>query len=244
VSIRVSYERERVNPAAEVWMVTATGASNSKRAVGSRAGLTLEQIIDAAQFIEPNELTMQALANSLGVHRRAINHHVRDRETLLELVAAKTFSESFSAASLPVGAPWQEACRIYATHLADSAIATGALADHLRVSDGRLTNALEFTEAVLERIVNAGFSDEYALRILSALASIGLSHARDVVLHTRSGLPGRTEIVREALQDRDTERFETLSRIMALPTTTYDRKQLDLSIDIFLVGAESLLRSL
>ena len=225
-------------------MVTATRASNSKRAVGSRAGLTLQQIIDAAQFIEPDELTMQALANALGVDRKAINHHVRDRETLLELVAAKTFSESFSAASLPADAPWQEACRIYAIQLADSAITTGALAEHLRVSDGRLTSALEFTEAVLERMVNAGFSDEYALRILSALSSIGLSHARDVVLQARSGLLARTEIVTRGLQDRNAKRFATLSRIMALPTTTYDRKQLELSIDVFLAGAESLLRSL
>jgi TetR/AcrR family tetracycline transcriptional repressor len=223
-------------------MVTATTASGSKRAVGSRAGLTLQQIIDAAQFIEPDELTMQALANALGVDRKAINHHVRDRETLLELVATKTFSESFSAASIPAGAPWQEACRIYATQLADSAIATGALAEHLRVSDGRLTSALEFTEAVLERMVNAGFSDEYALRIISALASIGLSHARDVVLQARSGLSARAEIVTRGLQDRDAKRFETLSRIMAQPTTTYDRKQFDLTISVFLVGTEALLR--
>jgi TetR/AcrR family transcriptional regulator, tetracycline repressor protein len=225
-------------------MVTATKASGSKRAVGSRAGLTLQQIIDAAQFLEPDELTMQALANSLGVDRKTINHHVRDRETLLELVATKTFSESFSAASIPAGAPWQEACRIYATQLADSAIATGALAEHLRVSDGRLTSALEFTDAVLERMANAGFSDEYALRILSALATIGLSHARDVVLQARSGLRARAEIVTRGLQDRDAKRFETLSRIMAQPTTTYDRKQLDLTINVFLTGAESLLRSM
>jgi TetR/AcrR family transcriptional regulator, tetracycline repressor protein len=243
MKITVGYECEHVNQAEE-WMVTAAKASGSKRAVGSRAGLTLQQIIDAAQFLEPDELTMQALANALGVDRKAINHHVKDRETLLELVAEKSFSESFSASSLPAGAPWQESCRIYATQLADSAIATGALAEHLRVSDGRLASALEFTETVLERMVNAGFSDEYALRIISALASIGLSHARDVVLQARSGLPARTEIVRRGLQDRDTERFETLSRIMTLPTTTYDRKQLDLTIDVFLTGAESLLRSL
>lgn len=223
-------------------MVTVTKASGSKRAVGSRAGLTLQQIIDAAQFLEPDELTMQALANSLGVDRKTINHHVRDRETLLELVATKTFSESFSAASIPAGAPWQEACRIYATQLADSAIATGALAEHLRVSDGRLTSALEFTDAVLERMVKAGFSDEYALRIISALASIGLSHARDVVLQARSGLSARAEIVTRGLQGRDAKRFETLSRIMAQPTTTYDRKQLDLTVSVFLTGAEALLR--
>jgi TetR/AcrR family transcriptional regulator, tetracycline repressor protein len=223
-------------------MVTATKASGSKRAVGSRAGLTLQQIIDTAQFIEPDELTMQALANALGVDRKAINHHVKDRETLLELVAAKTFSESFSAASIPAGAPWQEACRIYATQLADSAITTGALAEHLRVSDGRLTSALEFTEAVLERMVSAGFSDEYALRIISALASIGLSHARDVVLQARSGLPARAEIVRRGLQERDVGSFETLSRVIDLPMTTYDRKQLDLSIDVFLTGSEAMLR--
>ncbi|GIM93444.1 hypothetical protein [Paractinoplanes toevensis] len=46
----------------------------------------------AARDMDPATLTMQAVAERLGVDRKALNYHVTDRDGLLELVAQETLS--------------------------------------------------------------------------------------------------------------------------------------------------------
>ncbi|WP_136042362.1 MULTISPECIES: TetR/AcrR family transcriptional regulator C-terminal domain-containing protein [unclassified Microbacterium] len=221
--------------------MSATAASkpaSTRRGVGVYAGLTQERIIEAARSLDPDELSMQALARELGVDRKALNHHVSDRETLLALVAMDAFSETFSAVDIGRHASWQDACRAYALGFIRSAIATGSLADHIRLTDSYVTDVLEPTEAVLTKMVAAGFSDEQAMRSLSLLTNISLGYARDAVLRAKSGVAPRAVILRGALERRDRADYPTLSRIADLPVTTYDDHQLHLSINIFVAGAE------
>lgn len=216
-------------------------SKDGRRSVGVRAGLTLATIIQAARSLEPDAITMQTLAEHLGVDRKAINHHVNDRETLLGLVAMDAFAESFSAVEIGQYASWEDACRSYAHGFTQSALATGALADRIRLTDASVTNILAPTETLLQKMVTAGFDDEHAMRTLSLLTNICLAHARDVVLEAQSGVSPRATILRGALEHRDRADFPTLSRIAALPAHTYDADQLELSIDIFIAGAQSVL---
>lgn len=117
------------------------------------------------------------------------------------------------------------------------------LAERIRLTDPYVTKVLEPTEAVLQKMVEGGFDDEGAMRTLSLLTNICLAYARDVVLEFRSGVTPRTEILRGALAQRDADLFPTLARIAKLPVTTYDSKQLDLSIELFIAGAEAQLLS-
>ncbi|WP_188399003.1 TetR/AcrR family transcriptional regulator C-terminal domain-containing protein [Microbacterium aerolatum] len=211
------------------------------RAIGVHAGLTLDRIIAAARSMTPDELSMQALARRLGVDRKAINHHVSDRDTLLGMVAMDAFATSFSAVEIAHQADWEEACRTYAFGFTDSAIATGVLADRIRLTDPYVTQILEPTEAVLQKMVEAGFDDESAMRTLSLLTNICLAYARDVVIELRSGVTPRTEILRGALEQRDAAKFPTLARIAELTVTTYDRRQLEMSVELFIAGARDAL---
>lgn len=213
----------------------------SGRAVGRKAGLTLQQIIEAARSLDPDELTMQALANRLGVDRKAINHHVSDRGTLTSLVAMDAFSSSFSAVEIGEDTSWQEACRSYAHGFADSAIATGPFAEYIQLTDPYVTTVLEPTEAVLAKMVDAGFDPETAMRSLSLLSNICLAYARDITLRQRTGVAPRAEILEGALESRDAEKLPTLATITELPVDTYDRRQLEISIQIHISGTESLL---
>jgi len=224
-------------------MAHATDATRGtgRRAIGVRAGLNLARILEAARSLDPGALTMQGLANALGVDRKALNHHVSDRETLLGLVAMETFTEAFSAVDIAAHTRWQEACRCYARGFTDSVIAVGALADRIRLDDPYVTSVLEPTEAVVKKLVGAGFGDATAMRLLAMLTNICLAYARDTVLAARSGVTPRPLLLRKALEHRDPAEFEVLARIAALPVSTYDRAQLELSIDIFLFGAEAIL---
>lgn len=57
----------------------------TRRRQGVKAGLDLSKILSAASSIPVEDLTMQAVADRLGVDRKAVNHHVSDRETLIRL---------------------------------------------------------------------------------------------------------------------------------------------------------------
>jgi AcrR family transcriptional regulator len=209
--------------------------------VGTRAGLNLGRIVEAARSIDPDTLTMQALADQLGVDRKALNHHVSDRDTLLGLVALDSFAATFSGFDLTAHSDWRDACRAYAYGITESVVAAGALAGHLRLDDALATRVLETTEVVLAKLVQAGFDDATAVRLLALLSNICLSFARDVTFLSRSGQRPRPLLLRESLTAHEPAVFENLARIAADPVDTYSREQLELSIRVFLLGAEGLL---
>lgn len=220
----------------------APGRSPARRAVGVRAGISLARILEAARSLDPDALTMQAVADTLGVDRKAVNHHVTDREKLLTLLAMDAFATSFSAVKIDADQTWQSACRAYARGFIDSTLAAGALADRIRLDDAHVTQVLKPTESVLKMMTRAGFGDEQAMRALSLLANICLAHTRDRISALRSGVKPRQFILQGALELRDPAEYEVLTRIAALPVSTYDDVQLAYSIDVFISGAGALLQ--
>ncbi|CQR65574.1 TetR Family Transcriptional Regulator [Streptomyces leeuwenhoekii] len=213
--------------------------TGSRRPVGRRAGIDLEQIVRAARSLDVGRLTVQAVADKLGVDRKAVRHHVTDRETLLRFVALDAFSESAAAVDIPEECSWQDACRSYATAFADAVIALDALAEHLPPDASIHPRFGEPVEAVSRKLVEAGFSDEAALRSLALLNSICMAHAQDTVFVMRDGERPRRRLAQETLDGRD-QQFSTFARMVALGIDTYDRRQFDMSIDAFLLGVEAL----
>ncbi len=212
-----------------------------QRSRGNKAGLNLARIVEAARSLDCDALTMQAVADLLGVDRKALNHHVGNREALLELVALDAFSSSFSAVQIAAHSRWQDACRTYAMGFVDSMIAVGALADHLQLGDPVVTTRfLQPTEAILKKMLEAGFDAETAQRSLALLSNICTAYARDTHITWRSGQRPRPFLLREALKERDVQGFENLARLAAAPVDSYDRQQLAFSIDVFVTGLDAL----
>lgn len=205
---------------------------------GERAGIDRALIVETARAFDPEVLTMKALADELGVDRKTLNHHVNDRETLMGLMALDAFSDTFSAVRVAAQGTWQDACRTFAWGFTDSVVSAGALAEHLRVEDSLATVTLETTEAVVEKMIAAGFDDESAVRCLALLTNICMAFARDIVNVSPSKESSRLALLRQALEGRRAEDFVHLSRIARSRVNTYTKRQLDLSIDVFLSGAE------
>ncbi|WP_051970505.1 TetR family transcriptional regulator [Kitasatospora azatica] len=220
-----------------------TPPSGGRRTRGRRAGLDLARIIAAARSLDADELTMQAVADKLGVDRKAVNHHVSDRESLLRLVALDAFSETSSDLDIPPDASWQEAYRLYARAYTDYVIAADALSVHLQPDSSVFARFAEPTEAVVKKLTEAGFDDEAAVRSLALLTNICWAYARDALLVARIGVGLRLRLTREGLEGRDPQAFENFTRIVARGVDTYDRKQLDLSIEVFLRGIEAVFLS-
>ncbi|MBA4025856.1 MAG: hypothetical protein C0482_26210 [Gordonia sp.] len=219
-------------------MAHSERTASVRRARGVRAGLDRDQIVAAAKTLDPGAVTMQAIAGVLGVDRKAVNHHVSDRETLLGLVAMDAFADSFSAVRLAAEIPWREACRTYAIGFTDAVIAIGPLADHLQLGNPFVTTMLEASEVIVQKLIDAGADDETALRCLVLLTNICLSHARDVVAIATTEAAPRPELLRQAMSEHKPE-IPTLARIAEQKVNTYDRAQLELSIDVFVGGIEA-----
>lgn len=211
-----------------------------KRRPGNRAGLDLKQVLEAARSLDADTLTVQAVANQLGVDRKAVRHHVTDRETLLRLMAVDAFSETTAGAEIPPECSWQEACRIFALAFTENVITIDSLAEHLRLENSLLTQFGEPTEAVVTKLIAAGFDDETALRSLALLTNICMAFARDTVVVSRRGERPRRDMAQTTLDGRE-EKLPNFARIVARAVDTYDREQLEMSIEVFTRGLESIL---
>jgi AcrR family transcriptional regulator len=217
-------------------------AQPKKRGRGKRAGLDLAQIVEVARSLAPAAVTMQAVADELGVDRKALNYYVADRESLLKLVATGVFSSSFAAVHISQESSWQEACSAYGRGLADSIIETGVLTEHVRMSTSMAEEFLPPAEAVLGKLIAAGLDEGSAARVLALLSTICTGYASDVVAAASAKEKPLDMRLQQALRDARGQSLKHIERITASTVRTYDRAQLELSIEIFIGGTEILLQ--
>jgi TetR/AcrR family transcriptional regulator, tetracycline repressor protein len=220
----------------------ASSQGAGRRRQGVKAGLDLARILEVASSIAPDDLTMQAVADKLGVDRKAINHHVSDRESLLRLVAIEGFARSVAEVRIPADTDWREASRIFGRAVASGVTALGALAPHLQVGTSADEVLLAATEALLAKYVEAGLDLETAVRAVSMLGDICEAHGQGVARMAIYGGAGiRDEWLREVLRERSGEQPRYLGQVAHSPIDTYDERQLDLSVEIFIAGLEGLI---
>ena len=212
-----------------------------KRGRGRRAGLDLAQIVEAARAMAPSAVTMQAVADALGVDRKALNYYVADRESLLKLVAVDVFSVSFATVNIDPESTWQDACRTYGRGLADSIIETGVITPHFRLGSAVAKNFLAPAEVLLGKLIAAGLDDETATRALALLSNIAMGYASDAIAAARTSEYPLALRMQQAFKETQGEPLQHLERITGSAVRAYNREQLELSIDIFIRGTETLL---
>jgi TetR/AcrR family transcriptional regulator, tetracycline repressor protein len=213
-----------------------------RRGRGKRAGLNLAQIVGAARALAPAAVTMQAVADELGVDRKALNYYVADRESLLNLVAMDVFSVSFASLYIAPESTWQEACRTYGLVLADSIIETGVLTEHFRLSASLAREFLPLAEAVLGKLISAGLSTETSARALAMLCTICSGYASDAIAAASTNEHSLALRLQQACRNEHGQPLKHLESITASAVRTYNPEQLELSIDIFIRGTEALLQ--
>ena len=176
-----------------------SGSKGRKR--GGPLRIDRTRIIDVAKNFDPQTLTMQAVADELGVDRKALNYHVTDRDTLLRLVAEEAFESAFADAfgayftvTDATAADWRDALRAWAVAVRDSMVATGILATYFRINSDNLA-IFEPIELVLHSLRDAGFDETTAGRAVIFATHFAMAVGRDMVMQKQLGdHPQSTEV--------------------------------------------------
>ncbi|WP_296994414.1 TetR/AcrR family transcriptional regulator C-terminal domain-containing protein [Thalassospira sp. UBA1131] len=184
---------------------------------------------------------MQSLADILKVDRKALHYHVKDRQSLLELLAHDTFSRRLSQTTVSEASDWKEACRIYSRDLADSALELAELVDYLWFGDLINDLTLKPVEILFGKLNAAGFTDEEAIRLMTVLGTLCLGHARDLAQAQKEIARTRKNLLIAVLGTQKSEDFPNLERISSLNVDTYSAQQLNFSVELILEGAEHML---
>ncbi len=210
-----------------------------RRTRGERAGIDLDAIVAAARGIAPDALTMQAVATELGVDRKALNHHVTDRERLLELLAIDAFRSRLDAEELDLGETWQDACRAYARNMTHSLIDTGQWLAYFRFTNPRDLAIAGPAEVIAERMLAAGFDQVTTSRAMHLLVTICRGFAQDAVLVARVGAHPQVEDLRGTL-DLERDGFPALRALVDERVDNYGDAQLDFDLEAFIAAIERL----
>lgn len=210
-----------------------------RRGRGARAGLDLESILAAARGVDPEHLTMQEVATALGVDRKALNHHVTDRESLLELLAIDAFRSRQTADELDLGATWQDACRAYAENMWHSLIDVGPWLSHFRFTSPRDLAIAGPAEAIAERMLAAGFDSVTTSRAMHLLVTICRGFAQDAVIGAREGGHPQIEDLRATL-DAERDGYPALRALVDARVDNYGSAQFAFDLDAFIAAIERL----
>jgi len=211
----------------------------ARRGRGISVGLDRARIVAAARELDPATLTVQAVADVLGVDRKAITYHVSGREGLLHLLAEDAFTTRFEVVEIPPDADWQTGLRLIATSMRDILLGSGTAISHIRFDPSTRAAALRPAEIVLAALVAAGFDETTAVRAIALVADVAMAHARGVLLNARAGgHPQRAEL-HEALSTMDAAASPYLRRIDDTGFSTFDEEQFAFDLDVILRGLEA-----
>jgi TetR/AcrR family tetracycline transcriptional repressor len=139
---------------------------------GRPARITRAQIVRAARAVG-GEPRMADVARALDVAPGALYHHVRDRDELLELVAAQVLEETAFDDWMPAaGASWQEYVRAYATAFRAALLAHPGALRYVRLTTAATAGRLEQMDRFVGALRDAGFEladAAYALQFVNLL---------------------------------------------------------------------------
>ncbi|MCZ4499157.1 MAG: TetR family transcriptional regulator [Marmoricola sp.] len=130
-----------------------------KRGRGRPQQITRDQIVTAAARLGPADLRMSEVAKALDVGPAALYNHVRDRDELLALVAARILDETeYDDFEPPAGATWQEWIIAFAHATRNAVTVHPQLLQYVRLTSAPTGLRLDRIEHLASVMDEAGFA--------------------------------------------------------------------------------------
>jgi len=213
----------------------------SVRGRGRPARVSRAKIIAAARAMDPSVLSIQAVASALGVDRKTIRYHVRDRDELTRLVAQDAFRAELALADVDEQIEWQASLRSFARVVRDASVASG-YGSNLELAGAALDlEALGPAEVASRALLQAGFAQIDASGLLRTVGVLSTGFARELLAEERDGLHAQRDTVQRALAEREDAALGALRALAAGANDLDSRSAFEFALDVVVVGAQQTL---
>jgi TetR/AcrR family transcriptional regulator, tetracycline repressor protein len=202
--------------------------------------ISREQIVAAARSVPREQLTMKAIADALGVSRKALHYHVGDKEGLLNLVVADLFEAELATINLP-DADWRVVLRAWAHAFRDGVLQVGVPATYVQLQGMAGMTAMKLSERVFQSLFDAGFDETLARRGLTLVSNLAMAHANiGLVKAQHQGMYPQEAALADVLGQSIAEQFPALRRILAFVQNEGPDDQFEFELDLAIAGLEEL----
>ncbi|MDT5014076.1 MAG: hypothetical protein QOD39_236 [Mycobacterium sp.] len=224
-------------------MAVMNGQGAPRRTRGRPPRISREQIVAAARSVAAKDLTMQAVADALGVSRKALHYYVGDREGLLTLVVLDRFERELGGVELPTGDDWRAVLRAYAVAFRDGLIQVGVATDFNQLRGVSASAALALADRVLEALLTAGIDPDTARHGLTAASNIAQSAAHTVVAQTAAGVHRHRADTSAALQREPQDTYPALRKVLdsVAPQVPDAESQFEFELELVIAGLARIL---
>jgi len=149
-----------------------------QRRRGRPQRISRDQIVDAAVRLGTEDLRMADVAKALDVGAAALYNHVRDRDELLALVAARILDETeYDDFEPGPGASWQEWITAFARATRTAVVANPQLLQYVRLTSAPTGFRLDRIEHLAAVMDAAGFSTSDVQRCVAHIYTLALGEA-------------------------------------------------------------------
>ena len=209
------------------------------RTRGRPPRISREQILSAARTIAPEALTMQKVADTLGVNPKALNYYVGDRDGLRQLVAVDVFESELRRVKIPGGGDWRDVVRAYVYALREAIIKLGVLALSIHLPAGQGLGALGPVESVMQALVGAGLDTKDAGRALTFITEVAYAAGRDALRLAENPVHPDVPAVATALRSAPAQDFPVLREVVAARQgAPSDDGQFEFGLELVIAGLE------
>ena len=165
------------------------------RGRGRPPRVSRSSIIDAARSLPADELSMQAVADRLGVDRSTINYHFTDRAELFATVASVALSERLADYTPPDSPDWREWVVSYAKFVYGALVAHGAITLYVPLPVGRDASSLAPGEGLIQKLSEAGLGETSVAHAMGYISEVVHAMAQNQVLVSQGGHPQGAELI-------------------------------------------------
>ena len=199
-----------------------------------------EKIVAVAVSQDPANLTMQSVADELGVARKSLSYHVADRDELMRLVANDVLrTEMRGARDRSASGEWRDEALHYARNLRRAVIGTGWFAQYIRMETQADLELLRPADALVASLLRAGFTERNSLAGLTFLSEIAIDAGRYVVRTGGTQLnPETVEVVR-AISEAPEGEFDALRRVSTARNSLSAEDQFEFDLQVAILGLQA-----
>jgi len=213
--------------------------STPARRRGRPPRVSRSSIVEAARELAPDQLSMQAVADRLGVDRSTINYHFADRDELFSVVAAATFNMEMAAYSPPASDDWRDWVASYARAVHAALLKHPQTVDYVRLSIGNEAAAFAAVEGLIAKLSEAGFDELTVIQSLTYISGVVHITARNEIAVLNGGHPQSAEVL-QFLEQQPPGSIPGIRRMAELDPLS-NAHNFEFALRMIVAGLESLL---